>query len=119
MKSKKLLLLAMLVLMLGQVNLIASGTANLVTAKEDLNEQIWDIVSNVPVDLLSFNASNVLTISFRVNENGELTSIEVESQNDLLAQYVKMRIEEESLLADSRLSGKKCRVSVSYKDQIK
>ncbi len=119
MNAKKLLIVATLAILLGQMNLSASETATMASAQKELTEQIYSIVKRAPFELLSFDSSDELNIKFKVDENGELSSIEVDGRNDSLAHYVKMKMEKDSISADTALAGNKCSIPVSYNVRLK
>ena len=116
MKTKRLLLVATLVFLLGQIDLNATETAKFVDARENLVNEISLLVNNTPVDLFSDNSNaNRLTITFKVSEIGELTSLEVDGENDTLAQFVKLKIKQKSFEIYPELAGIKFIIPVSYK----
>ena len=114
MNAKRTLIVATLVILLGQMSLRASEKATVATARKDLIEQICSMVSGVPFELLSSDVSNELTIKFKIAENGKFSLIKVEGRNESLVHYVTLKMENNPIQATSILVGSKYCIPVSY-----
>ena len=87
MKTKQILTAILLIALLSFVKVSASENASSVIAKENLAQQIKQVLSNTPFESLVQEPSEQITVFFKINKNHEFELIRVEGQNEKLINY--------------------------------
>ncbi len=108
MKTSKLLVLS-LFLFLGTSALFANDTGK--TPNEKISVEITDLLKNSDI---SIDEETKALVSFVVNENNEIVVLNVSSNNYLVKQYIKTRLNYKKLITKAK-AGEKYYVPVRFK----
>lgn len=115
MKTKRIVIAAVMCLFIEQLAVYAGNADETNKAETDLKAEISAIVHKAPFELVTryFDENKVL-ISLRVNEQGEVELISVTGRNDDLINWVENNLRRSSIKADPSLYGVKYTIPVHY-----
>jgi hypothetical protein len=112
MKTVKILFLASFILVAGISKTWASGNENQNKAYNRLNEQLKELIGQIPAE----NSSSFVVLTFSVNEKHEIENVQVESTDDELAKQVEKVLVNKKVKVDPMFEGKKGQVSMQIEN---
>ena len=113
MKTVKILFLASFILTAGVSKSLASGNENLNKAYNQLNDQLKELIGQIP----SEETSSFVVLTFSVNKKHEIENVQVESTDEKLAKQVKQVLVKEKVKVDPLFEGKKGQVSMQIENE--
>ena len=117
MKTQKFILGAVAAILLTAGNLFANEGDAYNAARNDLKKEISQKIERIPfTDVYDPYVSNVVYLSFKVNEDGELVNISARSENKDLAHFTQVAIANSDLKADPLLYGHGYTLKLNFKD---
>ena len=115
MKTKRSILLAILLGMLFTVSTKARENEAVQEAAYDLKHNISRLFKAFPwEDLVGPDECCTVVISFRVNDELLLEDIQVKGENNDLVQYTMVALNREKIIAEDVLKGKKYRMQIKF-----
>jgi len=119
MKTKNVFFSAVLIATMAFSTAFASEgkTKSTSTARQELINDINKVVSTIPFDdFIGHEDCCRVAITFKLNEESELTDFVVTSENTALSRYLQIKLDREHLTADPMLHSGNYRIKVKYEN---
>lgn len=122
MKAQKSILMLVLLGVVISVSVNANGNNSeagseaRAEAVKELRHQLSDVFKNVPYEYLEEGDNCCVILTFRVTEDQTISEINIEGDNEVLVNYVKIVLHDYNVKADKALAGNKCRIELRFKD---